>query len=64
MRTLPDSKYGHSVYIGVYAYMLCQFDVWCITVHVYFLNVYIRTRQMRVSDETPCANLYLLPYSY
>jgi hypothetical protein len=43
------SKYAHNVYIGVYVYTLYQFDVWCVTVHVYFLTVYIQTRQMRVS---------------
>jgi hypothetical protein len=43
------SKYGHVVYICVYVYKLCQFDIWCVTVHVYFLTVYIQTRQMRLS---------------
>jgi hypothetical protein len=43
------SKFAHNVVIGVYVYTLYQFDVWCVTVHVYFLTVYIQTRQIRVS---------------
>jgi hypothetical protein len=67
-----SSKYGHKVYIWVYVYTLCQFDVWCVTVHMYFLTVYIYTNASNagVRHGTPSQNgdrsayLHLLPYSY